>query len=144
MAKLVCAVFLVRSNGEVLFQLRDNKPTIRHPNKWSVLGGHPEPGEELIDCAYREMEEETTYKAKELKYLTTQPVDNAEDSYHCAFYWEVYDEQQELVCLEGQRIQFIPRHEAQKYPILEFLLPLWDDILTQLKVEDTHGKNPLR
>ncbi|MFA5141481.1 MAG: NUDIX domain-containing protein [Candidatus Woesearchaeota archaeon] len=41
-----------------LFVLRDNKPTIPNPNKWSILGGGIEEGENPTEALIREIREE--------------------------------------------------------------------------------------
>lgn len=52
-------ILLVRSDGAVILQVRDNKPGISNPGLISSFGGHIEPGEEPIDAAVREINEET-------------------------------------------------------------------------------------
>jgi 8-oxo-dGTP diphosphatase len=42
----------------ILACLRDNDPSIPYPGKWDLPGGGVEPGESLLDCAYRELFEE--------------------------------------------------------------------------------------
>ena len=38
-------IMIEDEENRVLFQLRDNKPNIPHPNKWSLFGGGIEQGE---------------------------------------------------------------------------------------------------
>ena len=45
--------------GRVLLQLRDDRPGIAAPGKWSFFGGAVEPGETLEEAARREFREET-------------------------------------------------------------------------------------
>ncbi len=52
------AVILVDRRGWVLLQERDEHPAI-DPEKWSLCGGHLEPGEDYHVGALRELEEET-------------------------------------------------------------------------------------
>ncbi len=52
-------ILLVRSDGAVILQLRDDKPGISNPGLISSFGGHIEDGEEPIDAAVREINEET-------------------------------------------------------------------------------------
>jgi len=54
----VAGVLLVDPAGRLLLQLRDrDAPT--HPSKWSILGGHIEPGEDPEEAARREIQEES-------------------------------------------------------------------------------------
>ena len=52
------SVILVDRRGWLLHQERDEHPAI-DPEKWSLCGGHLEDGEEFLEGAVRELEEET-------------------------------------------------------------------------------------
>lgn len=52
------SVLLVDRRGWVLLQERDEHPVI-DPEKWGLVGGHVEDGEEYEPAAYRELAEET-------------------------------------------------------------------------------------
>lgn len=58
----ISALLLETPTGELIFQHRDNIPTITDPNMISTFGGHQELGESAISTAIRELEEETTLK----------------------------------------------------------------------------------
>ena len=57
MHRFACTL-LVDRRGWVLLQERDEYPVI-DPEKWGLVGGHVEEGEEFEPAAYRELEEET-------------------------------------------------------------------------------------
>jgi 8-oxo-dGTP diphosphatase len=57
MHRFAC-VLLVDRRGWLLLQERDEHPVI-DPEKWGLVGGHVEDGEEFEPAAYRELEEET-------------------------------------------------------------------------------------
>jgi 8-oxo-dGTP diphosphatase len=57
MHRFACTL-LVDRRGWVLLQERDEHPVI-DPEKWGLVGGHVEEGEEFEPAAYRELEEET-------------------------------------------------------------------------------------
>ncbi|HEU5037328.1 MAG TPA: NUDIX domain-containing protein [Nocardioides sp.] len=57
MHRFACT-FLVDRRGWLLLQERDEHPVI-DPEKWGLVGGHVEDGEEFEPAAYRELEEET-------------------------------------------------------------------------------------
>jgi 8-oxo-dGTP diphosphatase len=54
----IAVVLLVDQRGWVLLQERDEHAPIA-PDKWSMVGGHVEDGEDFEPAAYRELEEET-------------------------------------------------------------------------------------
>lgn len=58
----VCGIIVLRVDGGALLQHRDNIPTISDPGLWVIPGGHLEPGEQPVDGAVREVEEETCYR----------------------------------------------------------------------------------
>lgn len=55
-------VLLFQKDGSVILQVRDDKPGITNPGLVSSFGGHIEEGEEPIDAAIREINEETNLK----------------------------------------------------------------------------------
>lgn len=56
-------ILLETTAGELIFQHRDNIPTIRDPGLVSTFGGHSEPEDASpVECAARELEEETCLK----------------------------------------------------------------------------------
>jgi 8-oxo-dGTP diphosphatase len=61
----VAAVFVEDEHGQVALQLRDDIPTIRWPNHWSLWGGQVEPGETPLAAAARELGEELTLAVPE-------------------------------------------------------------------------------
>lgn len=52
------SILLVDARGWVLLQERDEFPVI-DPEKWGMVGGHLDEGEEFEEAAYRELAEET-------------------------------------------------------------------------------------
>ncbi|MBW4436132.1 MAG: NUDIX domain-containing protein [Pleurocapsa minor GSE-CHR-MK-17-07R] len=54
---VVCAL-LTNARGEVLLQLRDDKPGLRYANMWTLFGGSVEEGEQQADAIRRELIEE--------------------------------------------------------------------------------------
>ena len=57
MHRFAC-VFLVDPQGRLLLQERDEHPVI-DPEKWGLVGGHVDEGEDVDSAAYRELLEET-------------------------------------------------------------------------------------
>ena len=117
----------MRPDGTALLQHRDDKPEIRHPGLWVPPGGHAEPGETMLECARRELREETEYEASDLQLLMT--LDRTYDDgvkYQVSIFWCLYDEVQTTVCHEGQELVFVKRSEGANLPMPDFLLAAWD------------------
>jgi 2-amino-4-hydroxy-6-hydroxymethyldihydropteridine diphosphokinase len=57
-----CGLLIENGRGEVLLQLRDDKPAIAYPNCWGTFGGQIEKGELPEGAIMREIEEELGYR----------------------------------------------------------------------------------
>ncbi len=124
--KLVGAVFLLREDGAILLQHRDNKPGIPYADYWSIPSGRKVGKESMRKCAERELFEETGYRCCTLKPLTlVRDRDDVDEEYELAIFWEKYDGRQPLECREGQELRFIHRSEATNYKTPPFLLKIW-------------------
>jgi isopentenyl-diphosphate delta-isomerase type 1 len=65
----VVHVLVFNNNGELLLQKRSPKKDVA-PGKWDTsVGGHINPGEDVLAAAKREMEEELGIKDCDLRYL---------------------------------------------------------------------------
>jgi 8-oxo-dGTP diphosphatase len=51
-------IYPVNARGEILLQLRDDRPDLSNPGTWTTLGGLVEPGESAVEAAQRELLEE--------------------------------------------------------------------------------------
>ncbi len=131
----VAAVILLRKDGAALLQHRDDKPGLRHPGMWVPPGGHAEPGEAMIDCARRELLEETEYRANELHFLI-ETMDRAPrfPVHALTIFWAPYDGLQPTVCHEGQALEFVLRSTAAGLAIPEPLLAAWDSALERARI----------
>lgn len=101
-------VVVVRKDGSVLLQHRDNKPEIFYPDYWCYPAGSVEDGEGYKIAAIRELSEETDYVSNKVYDLADEIYkrsDGTEVNRH--IYWTIYDEKQEIKCNEGQEIKFI-------------------------------------
>lgn len=58
-------VILIRKDGALVLQLRDNKPDIANPGMVSAFGGQIEQGETPLQAACREINEETNLDLSE-------------------------------------------------------------------------------
>ena len=130
------AVMLIRKDGAVLMQLRDNKEGLRHSGKWVPPGGHAEPDEDMITCSRRELLEETGYDCPDLHCLTEFVVDGKDwPPYTLTVYWAYYDEIQQLQCFEGQDLKFINRDQVGFYDIPNYILNVWEMALNESNKE---------
>ncbi len=57
---LVASVSIIQADKVMI--IKENKPSVR--NKWNFPGGRIEPGEDILDAARREVNEETGYDVK--------------------------------------------------------------------------------
>jgi 2-amino-4-hydroxy-6-hydroxymethyldihydropteridine diphosphokinase len=57
-----CGLLIENGRGEVLLQLREDKPSIPYPNCWGTFGGQIEEGELPEAAIMREIEEEIGYR----------------------------------------------------------------------------------
>ena len=130
----VASVFLLRDDGALLLQHRDDKPGLPLAGKWAPPGGHCEPGEDAGHCARRELREETGYDCAELKLLGSFVDDNVEGQppYPLTVFWARYDGVQAPQCLEGQAVEFVERGRASSYEIPRYLLGIWDRAIDAL------------
>lgn len=127
----VAAVYLMRSDGAVLLQHRDDKPGLRRAGMWVPPGGHCEPGEPDEVCARRELLEETGYDCATLHRLAAI-VDDPQDGgppLDLRVFWSTYDGVQSIHCLEGQAMQFVERDLAEARSLPCFLIELWDEVI---------------
>lgn len=76
----VVHVLVFNNHGELLLQKRSNKKDVA-PSKWDTsVGGHINPGEDVLAAARREMEEELGIKGRELRYLYRYLFSNQRES----------------------------------------------------------------
>lgn len=109
------AVAIVRADGAVVGQHRDNRPDIAGPDTWVIPGGAVEEGETQEYAAFREIEEETGYTPHLLELLV-EDVYTAERGVQVRrrIYWEPYDGVQQIETREGQEIRFVAPSEFGK------------------------------
>lgn len=116
-------------NGKCLFHLRDNKPTISNPNKWSFISGGIEEAESFEEAIRRECKEEIGIVPSDLRYLGHSDVS-------ACFYSYLSDaEAQNLVLGEGQEIRFFnpeEMHDLNMSPGVEKMITVYKDNLQRL------------
>lgn len=115
------AVILVKPDGSVLAQHRDNIPSILGPDTWVAIGGaRDKEDKDLKSVGVRELEEETGYKmlTKELRFLARDEYETEKGTpVERTIFWALYDGKQEIQCFEGQEIRFV---ESREFDALKF------------------------
>lgn len=130
MTDQVAGILLLRHDGALLLQHRDDKPGLRYAGMWVPPGGHADPDESLLDCARREFREETEYGAQNPQYLMSfDDCVKGQPGYRLTFFWDRYDGTHSIACREGQALAFIERLCAGNYPMPAFVLYAWDTAL---------------
>lgn len=134
----VVGVVLLRQDGAALLQHRDDIATISDPGLWVFPGGHLEWDELAVDGAVREMEEETGYRCHNPRSLTSFPVRDGE----LCFFWDHYDDRQEITCREGQALEFVNRAQLPAKPTPAYLPVVFDLALAVSKLSQVEGSRP--
>ncbi|MDB5260273.1 MAG: ADP-ribose pyrophosphatase [Candidatus Nomurabacteria bacterium] len=109
------AIILIKGD-KALLQLRDNKPTTPYSHHWGFAGGgHLNEGETFLEAAQRELKEETGYTSKSpIHFMTAEYTLPDGRTVKSERYYEIYDEVQEVKCLEGEKIEFLSLEEIAK------------------------------
>jgi len=104
----VAGVILVRKDGAVLLQHRDNKEGIFYPDYWCYPGGVMELEELPEEAARRELFEETGYRADSLFPLLADTYERSDGEKMIPHaFCAILDGKQEIRCNEGQEIIFV-------------------------------------
>jgi 8-oxo-dGTP diphosphatase len=128
LGRKIAGVVLLRDDNSALMQLRDDKPGLNAAGLWVFPGGHCEPGESAESAARREFLEETGYACDVLRWVGSFPCpsDDRQVIYDLQFYAGRYDRIQPVHCYEGQKVAFIPRQDASRYPMPPYIPHVWD------------------
>lgn len=87
----VVHVLVFNKKGDILLQKRSMNKDVA-PGKWDTsVGGHVNPGEDLLSSAIREMDEELGIKGKELKYLYSYVHTNPYETEHVTTFGVIHE-----------------------------------------------------
>lgn len=111
------SVLLVDGRGWLLLQERDERPVI-DPDRWGLVGGHVEPGEESEAAAYRELEEETGIRLARGELTLWQDTEVFHEAYGTVDAVQVWVARTtlsdtDIVVGEGRRIVFVDPDRAR-------------------------------
>jgi 8-oxo-dGTP diphosphatase len=107
----LAVILLVDTRGWLLLQERDEHAPI-DPEKWGMVGGHVEDGEEFEAAAYRELAEETGIRlpAGDLRLWREEAVEwpGREERHHYTVWVAATDlTDDDIVLGEGRQIVFV-------------------------------------
>jgi 8-oxo-dGTP diphosphatase len=105
-------VVVVRKDGAVLMQHRDNKPGIFWPDYWCYPGGIVNKEEDFKVAAIRELKEETNYTPDCVYPLVDEIYARSDgEKVNRHIFWAIYDNLQEIKCNEGTEMRFVKPNE---------------------------------
>jgi 8-oxo-dGTP diphosphatase len=115
--QVFAGVLLVDRRGWILLQERDEHPVI-DPERWGLVGGHVELGEDVEVAAYRELLEETGVRLPPHTLLPWESFDVFHPAYDSWDLVHVYAAptgitDADVVCGEGRRIVFVEPSAAR-------------------------------
>lgn len=114
--KTVVSVLPYNANGEVLLQLRDDKPGLAYANHWTLFGGQMEDGETPDEAMRREVREELDIELPLVYWQTFEcPVRTRSGELHVlnrVYVAEMRCDIATLTLYEGQRMAYFGAVEA--------------------------------
>ncbi len=104
---------VITYNKKILLLLRDDKPDISEPNKWSIIGGGVEEGEDFDQTLKREIYEETNLKPKN---ITSMGEISFGGSLHALYLVKLNEEELRELKLgdEGQKLEFFSYRQLKE------------------------------
>jgi 8-oxo-dGTP diphosphatase len=109
-----CGLIIENAWGEILLQLRDDKPGLVYPNCWGTFGGQIEEGETPQEALIREIREELDYDMEKPELYRVYSFDGYD-----IYMFSTIDKKitlNDFDVREGQRAGFFSREAAAKIP----------------------------
>ena len=102
---LVCDILVRHKDGDYLLMLRDPNKDI-HPGEWeSTAGGSALKGETPLQCAFRELREETGLTAKEMEQIHFEVYREKQALFYC-YVCEVDCDKDSITLQEGETVDY--------------------------------------
>lgn len=125
-------ILLVRNDGALILQQRDDKPGITNPGFISSFGGHIEEGETPLDAAWRELIEETNLRPlkDDLEYFATYQKTKEQHGEDWTVYYHILRnvDDRNLEVFEGQGFVVINGFKnASEYKLTKLLNEVLSD-----------------
>lgn len=129
---ITTAAAIATYDKKILLLLRDNLPTIHDPNRWSLVGGHVEPNEEIEMALARDLKEEINVIPKKPDFLFkfTGYYGETIHLFHAALTQLQVDE---LILGEGQQMKFFSISELPNLELTSNVASLYKNHLPLLK-----------
>jgi len=124
-------VFLTRGDQVLLIKGAPTKKL--WPDQYNGIGGHIEPGEDILTAAHREVLEETGLKPEGLRLCGTIHVDTGESPGICVFIFRGNCTEGSPVASEEGIPSWNPIDEISKLPLVEDLHTLLPKVLSHQK-----------
>lgn len=110
---VISLVILEDAQGRIALQLRGNVATIANPDRWGLFGGHAEEGEEPLQAAVREVQEELTCVLDPEKMKLLQSYHRSSDKKYFIYHYLVDVEFNDAKLTEGQSFNFFDRSQIE-------------------------------
>lgn len=100
---------IITYKGKLLMLLRDNAPNIPNPDRWQLIGGYSESGEEPMETLMREAKEEANIAIKKEEIREIGKIIVSEKQEYFLYWVELSEKEAGNIKLgnEGQTIEFI-------------------------------------
>lgn len=133
---MVSAAFITYEHTILLFH-RDDKPTIKDPDCWDLIGGHADPGEEPENTLKREIFEEVSIKPESIRFLKEVIDAWGEQTY--LYHVELSTDEKKSIKLgnEGKEVKFFAKDAFETLKLtrnLSMYLKKYPDIYGQFRV----------
>lgn len=131
-------------NKKLLLILRDNKPNIPSPNKWSLPGGAIEKNESPLKAIKRELKEEINIVPKNIIYLGKQVYKDGSEVYR--YLSKITKDEFQHIKLgdEGQKLEFFNLNEINQLDLAGYLKEYFFEYKDQIKKIFGKNKNSVK